>query len=92
MKFLIAIAIACLPLSGFAQSYPAKPVRLVVTAAPGGSDDFQGRLVAQRLTELLGVNVGLEPEVSTPEQLAERLRSNQDKIGKIIRDAGIKLE
>jgi tripartite-type tricarboxylate transporter receptor subunit TctC len=38
------------------------------------------------------VNVGLEPEVSTPEQLAERLKNNQQTIAKIIRDAGIKLE
>jgi len=37
-----------------AQPYPSKPVRLVVAAAPGGSTDVLGRVLAQRLTERLG--------------------------------------
>ena len=39
---------------GSSQAYPAKPVRLVVGNAPGGSDDFHGRLIAQKFTESLG--------------------------------------
>src|SRR5205823_1112606 len=35
-------------------SYPSKPVRLVIAAAPGGSTDVLGRLVAQRLGERFG--------------------------------------
>src|SRR6266508_3868010 len=35
-------------------SYPSKPVRLVIAAAPGGSTDVLGRVLAQRLTERLG--------------------------------------
>jgi tripartite-type tricarboxylate transporter receptor subunit TctC len=37
-----------------AQPYPAKAVRLIVAAAPGGTSDILGRLLAQRLTERLG--------------------------------------
>jgi tripartite-type tricarboxylate transporter receptor subunit TctC len=37
-----------------AQSYPVRPVRLVITYPPGGTTDFVGRPVAQKLSELLG--------------------------------------
>ena len=37
-----------------AQSYPVKPVRVVVSWPPGGSNDVVARVVAQRLTENLG--------------------------------------
>jgi tripartite-type tricarboxylate transporter receptor subunit TctC len=46
--------LTCIPANGWTQTYPVRPIRLVVTAAPGGGDDFQGRLVAQGLSELLG--------------------------------------
>ena len=37
-----------------AQSYPARPVRLIVTIPAGGSPDIIGRLMAQWLSERLG--------------------------------------
>ena len=37
-----------------AQTYPTKPVRLVVLYPPGGPTDFVGRAVSAKLTELLG--------------------------------------
>jgi len=54
--FIAAVALSnC---AAFAQSptdtYPAKPVRLVIGLAPGGGTDIQARLYAQKLTENLG--------------------------------------
>jgi tripartite-type tricarboxylate transporter receptor subunit TctC len=40
-----------------AQSYPARPIRLIVPFPPGGSNDIVGRMVGQQLGERLGQSV-----------------------------------
>ena len=43
-----------------AQSYPAKPVKLVVTYPPGGSSDLMARVFGQKLSEIWGKPVIIE--------------------------------
>jgi len=52
---LLAIASLCAA-SGIAQaqSYPTKPVRIIVPFAPGGGSDYIARLIAVPLTKVLG--------------------------------------
>ena len=54
MRLLSAILIGIVAQAAAAQSYPNRPIRLVVPYPPGGPTDFVGRAVAAKLTEFLG--------------------------------------
>lgn len=54
---LAMAAVLALPAAGMAQSYPARPVKLVVAFAAGGPTDVLARIVAQGLSRTLGQQV-----------------------------------
>jgi tripartite-type tricarboxylate transporter receptor subunit TctC len=60
MRKVLAVAFALLALPALAQTYPAKPVRIIVPFAPGGGSDFIGRFVAQRLSATMGQQLIVE--------------------------------
>ncbi len=58
---LLAAALSMFaPMSASAQSWPTKPVRIVVAYPPGGATDLQARLVAAKLKDRWGVPVVVE--------------------------------
>src|SRR5262249_14792135 len=54
VRHVLAALAASIALSAFAQSYPSKPIRLIVPFAAGGGNDNIARLVGKRLNESLG--------------------------------------
>jgi tripartite-type tricarboxylate transporter receptor subunit TctC len=56
----VCLATVCPTLAQSAQSYPTRPVRMVVPFAPGGASDFVGRIISPKMTELLGEQVVID--------------------------------
>ena len=54
---LLALAFSC---AAAAQSYPARPIRFIVSFPPGGSSDLIARAIAPRMGEKLGQPVVVE--------------------------------
>ena len=51
---LVILAGSSTAATALAQTYPSKPVNLIVPAAPGSAIDIRGRWIAERLTRVLG--------------------------------------
>jgi tripartite-type tricarboxylate transporter receptor subunit TctC len=61
VKTLLCLALAALvPLAAGAQTYPTRPVRLMVPFPPGGATDIVGRMVAAKMQEVWGQPVVIE--------------------------------
>jgi tripartite-type tricarboxylate transporter receptor subunit TctC len=58
--FAVAGALALGAAQASAQAYPSKPVRLVVAFPPGGTSDFVGRVIADRMSQFLGQPIVIE--------------------------------
>jgi len=54
------LATLALSASAFAQSFPTRPVRVIVTTAAGAAPDIIARLVIERMSRNLGQNIVVE--------------------------------
>ncbi len=56
IRSLVTLTLAAAPLAAQAQTgkWPEKAVRIITATAPGGGDDFVSRLIAPKLSEILG--------------------------------------
>src|ERR1051325_6639097 len=60
MKILVALCALLASHFAFAQSYPSRPIRLVVPYAAGGTSDILARQIGPKLTEAWGQPVVVE--------------------------------
>ena len=57
---ILFLLLAALALPAFAQTFPSKPVRIIVVYPPGGTSDAVTRLLAEKLAPALGQQVLVE--------------------------------
>ena len=67
-----------------AQAWPARPVRVVVSFAPGGPADIVGRLVAQQLQERLGQTFVVENRAGAGGNIAAKYVAGQPADGYVL--------
>ncbi len=60
LSALFSSAILLLPALALAQSYPAKPIRIIVPFPAGGTTDLVARMVQPKFQEFLGVQTIIE--------------------------------
>jgi tripartite-type tricarboxylate transporter receptor subunit TctC len=70
VKRILLLLALLLPLMGFAQSYPAKPIRVVVPYTAGGPADLLARGLGQKLNELWGQQIVVENKPGANEIIA----------------------
>jgi len=78
----VVAALGC-ALSGLAsaQSYPSKPIRVIVAFAPGGPADVMARLVGQRMSAILGQSIVVDNRPGAGGTIGARAVAESDPDG-----------
>ena len=79
LALVASLAWAAAPVSALAQSFPDKPIRILIPFPPGGGTDFVSRIVGTKLAELTGWQVILENKPGAGGNLAIEQASKEFK-------------
>jgi tripartite-type tricarboxylate transporter receptor subunit TctC len=75
----VTLGLACT--AALSQSYPAKPVRLIVPNAPGGGTDTVARLIAEKVSPALGQQIIVDNRGGAGGRIAAELVARSPKDG-----------
>jgi tripartite-type tricarboxylate transporter receptor subunit TctC len=78
-SFLAILALACAPAE--AQTFPGKPIRLIVPNAPGGGTDTVARLIAEKVSPALGQQIIVDNRGGAGGRIAAELVARSPKDG-----------
>jgi tripartite-type tricarboxylate transporter receptor subunit TctC len=83
MRRAIFVLAAVLAIGGAAaaQSYPVKPIRLIVPFAPGGPADVIGRIIGQQAGVILGQSFVVENRGGAGGTIGARLAAQAEPDG-----------
>ena len=80
-RALVAAALAA-PLIAAAQgSYPSRPITMIVPQAPGGTNDIVGRVVSQKLAEVLQTSVVVDNRPGAGGNIGTQMAAKAPKDG-----------
>jgi tripartite-type tricarboxylate transporter receptor subunit TctC len=73
MRLLVSLLVACWVSVLHAQTYPSRPVRMLVGFPPGGGTDITARMLAPKLSEYLGQQFVVENRPGATTNIASDL-------------------
>jgi tripartite-type tricarboxylate transporter receptor subunit TctC len=81
MKIVVALCALLVSHFSFAQSYPSRPIRLIVPYAAGGTSDILARQIGPKLTEAWGQPVVVENKTGANGNVGADFVAKSDKDG-----------
>ena len=80
LSFSAALLVLAAPVA-LAQSFPSKPIRVIVGFVPGGPTDITARMISQKLSESWGQPIIIENRAGATTQIAGQMVANSPPDG-----------
>ena len=80
-KIGMIVAFTAIAFAASAQTYPSKPIRILIPFPPGNTMDIMARLIAPKLSERLGQNVIVDNRAGAAGQLGMEIGKNSPPDG-----------
>ena len=82
----LLLACCALGLGATAQTWPTKPIRLIVPFTPGGVTDTSARLIAEQLSKRLGQQVVVDNKPGASGNIGTQMVASAEPDGHILLD------